>query len=158
MNSCSNPISETTKPNLEETLLEVFRSDKRRRRSWLRKKLKSGGIESHFATIIAKREGASEDLLKLNSREINYFIHSLIKEFREAGFSEKTALSNPGKLREFKRLGLPVTKSTIRRNLQTLLENKQRLERSDLPVTAINLCLNQKSVAKKAKRFKKQSS
>ena len=158
MNSCLTQISETTEVNLEETLLEVFRSNKRKRWSWLRKKLKSGGIEGHFATIIARREGASEDLLKLNSREINYFIHSLIKEFREAGFSEKTALSNPGKLREFKRLGLPVTKITMRRNLQTLLENKQRLEHLDLPVTASTICLNQESIAKRAKRLKKQPS
>ncbi len=155
MNSCSNLISETTQANLEESLLQVFKSDKIKTQGWLGKKLKNIGIENQFATIIARREGASEDLLKLNPREINHFIHSLIKEFKEAGFSEKIALTNPGRLREFKRLDLPVSANTIRFNPQTLLKNKEGLERLGLPVNASTIVQNPKSVAKKAKRLKK---
>ena len=151
MNPCSNQT------NLEESLLEVFRSDKRRRWSWLRKELKRRGVESRFATIIAKREGASEDLLKLNPREINHFIYSLIEEFKEAGFSEKIALTNPGRLREFKRLELPITARTIIRNPQVLLENKKELESSGLPVNKYTILRNPKSVAKEAKRSKRTS-
>jgi len=155
MNLHLNLISETTQANLEveESLLKVFRSGKRRPQKWLRNKLEIRGVESKFATIIAKCEAAGEDLLKLNPRKINQFIQSLIDEFKKAGFSEKIALTNPGRLREFKRLGLPVTTNTIKRNPQTLLKHKKELEDLGLLVNASTICLNPKSVTKKAKRF-----
>lgn len=151
MNPCSNATCETAQAKLEETLLKVFRSDKGKRWNWLKHQLENRGVKSRFAIIIAKREGASEDLLKLNPREINHFIYSLIEEFKEEGFSEIIALTNPGRLRELERLELPITVYTIRFNPQTLLKKKQVLERLGLPVTAYNLCRNLKSLAEETK-------
>lgn len=142
MNSCLDPIPETEQANLEELLLKVFKSKKRKHQAWLNRELKSIGVEDQFTTIIARYEGANEDLLELNSRGINQFIRSLIKEFKEAGFDEKIALTNLGRLRELERLGLPITPRTIVYGPQTLLENKKELERLGLPISPCTISRN----------------
>jgi len=184
MNSCSRVISEIAQAEFEEELLKVFKSDRRKIWKWLKNKLKTRGVKSRFATIIARREAATDGLLKLDPQEINRFISSLVEEFKEAGFNEETALINPGRLRELKRLGLsinmmsirrdpqkllkqeqelersglPVNTNTLCRNLQNLLKREQELERSGLPVNTSNLCMTQKSLAEKVKRLKRTSS
>ena len=143
MNSSSNPISKTAQTKLEKLLLKVFKSDKRKFQAWLKRKLESMGVEDKFAAIIARYEGANEDLLELSSRGINQFIHCLIKEFKKAGFDEKIALTNLGRLRELERLNLPITARTIiYGNPQILLKNKKELKLLGLPVNRYTITRN----------------
>jgi hypothetical protein len=124
-------------------------------KNWLRRKLIARGVESRFATILARRKAANSDLLKLDPKEMNRFFYSLIEEYKEAGFDEKIALSTLGKLRKLKKLGLPVNANTISRNPKTLLKNKEELERLGLPVTATTICHNPKTLLKKKEELER---
>ncbi|MBZ9572127.1 hypothetical protein KJA15_02250 [Patescibacteria group bacterium] len=143
-------------PKIEETLLEIFSSDKRKGPwKWLRHKLEIRGIESQFASIIAKHEAAGEYLFKFDPSEINKFMHSLIREFEKAGFSKKIALRNPGRLRELKRLGLPVTSTTIALIPGNLLKKRQELRRLGLSVNATTICCRPESLLKNKRKLKR---
>jgi hypothetical protein len=131
-----------------EKLWEVLNSGIGKTQNWLRHKLEARGVESRFATILAKRKAANRDLLRLDPKEINQFFYSLIDEYKEAGFDEKIALRALGRLRELKKLGLPVNANTIRCNPKTLLKNKEELERLGLPVNGITICCNPKTLLK----------
>ncbi len=155
MNSCSNPISKTAQTKLEKLLLKVFKTTKRKSQAWLKRKLKIMGVEDKFATIIARYEGANEDLLELSSRGINQFICCLIEEFKKAGFDEKTALTNLGRLRELKLLELPISPRTILGNPQTLLKNKKELERLGLPVNGLSITRNPQVLLKNKKQLER---
>ena len=137
------PETRQINSGLEKVLLDIFRSEKKKGpRKGRKRQLKSKGITTEFAHLLACFEKANKRLVKFNPSEINLSIDSLIEEFKEAGFDKKIALVNPGRLRELKKLKLPVTADTICRNPQTLLENKQALERLKLPVTTATICGN----------------
>ena len=141
---------------VEKALLDIFRSEKKRKpQKWLREQLEKKGVEAQFAHLLACFEGVNKRLLELSPLRINLFIYSLIKEFREAGFCEKTALINPGRLRELERLGLPVTARTIHRNPQILLKNKQELERLGLPVNTNTIDRNPQTLLKNKQELEK---
>jgi len=135
-----------------EKLWEVINSGKGKTKKWLRLKLRARGVERKFAEILAQCKAADEDLLKLSPQEINKFFYSLIEEYKKAGFDEKIALRALGKLRELKRLGLPVNPITICHNPRTLLKNKEELERLGLPVNAATIHRNPRIMQKNSNR------
>jgi hypothetical protein len=138
-----------------EELWEVINSGKGKKQNWLERKLEAKGVECRFTEILAKRKGASGELLKFNAQKINQFFYSLIEEYEKAGFNEKIALEALGHLRELKRLGLPVSARTICRNPKTLLKKREELEKLGLPVNATTICRNPKTLLKKREELEK---
>jgi hypothetical protein len=114
---------------MEKLLWEVLDSERGETKNWLRWRLIVRGVESRFATILARRKAANSDLLKLDPKEMNRFFYSLIEEYEEAGFDEKIALSTLGKLRKLKKLGLPVNANTISRNPKNPAEKQRRVRK-----------------------------
>jgi hypothetical protein len=84
----------------------------------------------------------------LDAQRINQFFRCLIDEYKKFGFDEKIALRALGRLRELKRLGLPVNADTICCNPEILLKNKEELERLGLPVNARTICRNPRTLAR----------
>ncbi len=120
-------------------------------------------VKPEYANRISKFNLAGELIFQIDGKTINNAMDQLIGEFLEKGISKEIALIDPGRLRRFLRLELPVSKTTIKRTAEYLLKNKKTLERANkkeglkIPINSVSLCNNPETLIEKYRKKKQNT-
>jgi len=135
----------------KKVLLKIFESERVALQKWLVRKMIEQGIEPKFTKVIAQYDREGEGLflfekakarLFLDPQSINWAMKSIIQDYEKVGLSEKDALRAPIRLQELQKHNLPIGKTTIRRNHETLIKKRKELEKLGIPVNSGTLACN----------------
>lgn len=136
----------------KKVLLKIFESERVIPiQKWLVRRMIEQNIEPKFAKVIAQYDREGEGLflfekakarLFLDPQSINWAMKSIIQDYKKVGLSEKDALRAPIRLQELQKNNLPIGKTTIRCNHETLIKKRKKLEKLGVPVNSSTLASN----------------
>ncbi len=136
----------------KKVLLKIFESERVIPiQKWLVRRMIEQNIEPKFEKVIAQYDREGEGLflfekakarLFLDPQSINWAMKSIIQDYERVGLSEKDALRVPIRLQEFQKHNLPIGKTTIRHNHETLIKKREELEKLGIPVNSGTLTCN----------------